>query len=315
VQAFVDDFGLDPNRIRYTRVVEDDHQRILIVYGSYNQAGQAQFAIASLPTAIRSIKPKPVATATFAHPLETLTGSNSLVADTRADAIASTSVDPVDAGDEPGQAKRVMTDPDKEMTDTLAPPEPAAVPTRAEPELAVTDIEQPPPETPVPATPPLPASDQTRSADPAPIVVQVIDRPGETRPEAIVTAQAPTPAVTTRAEPQPAKPIVSTPVVTSPPTSARPAFASIDPGNFTLQLSSQRTVASTQRFIHRHHLDRSQLYLVLIDEGAGPRWLVLYSRYPDLESADTARARIPATIRSPWARRIAPLQQKMIRVL
>ena len=93
----------------------------------------------------------------------------------------------------------------------------------------------------------------------------------------------------------------------------KPAFESIDSSYFTLQLSNQKTEDSALRFIVRHGLDRNRVHQVLIDEGAGPRWLILYAQFPDLEAAEAAKHLIPQGIRRPWARRVAPLQRDMIR--
>ena len=67
-----------------------------------------------------------------------------------------------------------------------------------------------------------------------------------------------------------------------------------------------------ERYLSRLTLERQRVHRVLIDEGAGPRWLILYGAYPSAAAANATLTQLPAGIRSPWSRRVGPIQQGMI---
>ena len=333
VNAFVEDFAMDPSQVRYARITEDGSERFLIVYGGYNSQQQARLAITALPAAMRSIQPQPVATNSFENPLDRLQEisldskpqSTSIAAsDTPADAspvsenqarpekltLADAQQPPVDA--ETPEIELIETELDGVVeTSSLPDPKPVAIESSAIDEgtgskLPETSVSSGVAETPARSVEWLPvaSSQNATPAESAPVLDRPV-QPPEQRTVSVAVAPQPKAQPNTVQQPVAAK-------VTAPAGNKTP-FNAIDPNYFTLQLSSQRTEESAARFITRHGLDRSRLHLVLIDEGAGARWLILYSEFPDLETADTSKYLIPPAIRSPWARRIAPLQQNMIR--
>lgn len=78
-----------------------------------------------------------------------------------------------------------------------------------------------------------------------------------------------------------------------------------------LQLGSHANAASAIRMVQTNQLSRSLTYIIEVDEGAGNRWLVLYGDYNSLTAANNTISSLPSGIRSPWVRRIAPLQQAL----
>ncbi|MEM9182240.1 MAG: hypothetical protein AAGB27_03720 [Pseudomonadota bacterium] len=116
----------------------------------------------------------------------------------------------------------------------------------------------------------------------------------------------------TAARERPARP--SAAAVTAPPApklAGAGALSTLDPGAFVIQLTSLSKPELLGLYLRRHELSAQQLIAVSLDEGAGTRVLLLKGGYNSLASAEAALTELPASIRSPWIRTVAPLQKAL----
>ncbi len=88
-------------------------------------------------------------------------------------------------------------------------------------------------------------------------------------------------------------------------------FLRLSDRNYMLQLGSYANSDAAIDMVSRHSLSRSLTYIIEVDEGAGERWLVLYGDYNSLSAANDTLSSLPSGIRSPWVRRISPLQKAL----
>ncbi len=325
IPAFVESFGLDPRLVRFVPIEEAGASRQVIMWGAFASAEQARRAIAGLPSAVRSMRPQVVRADGFVSPPLALLA--------------------VDQSDHSAVAPGASVGP--VATPAASSPEPAGPPVQREaaeratatttaPETLSTEPVAAPAETPAlprtvaeaSLTPPAP---EPSSADPSAPVAVPVETPPRLRPaaNAAVTPAAPEPGSgrpdDQAAPPQPPPPRPTAAVTPGTPVagaSARPAsgpppghgseaFRQLADDAYTVQLTSLREASLIGRYLHRHQLDPDRIYRLRLDEGAGPRWLVLWGAYPSLERAERARAALPASVRSPWVRRVEPLQARL----
>ncbi|MEM7706072.1 MAG: hypothetical protein AAF358_10995 [Pseudomonadota bacterium] len=102
--------------------------------------------------------------------------------------------------------------------------------------------------------------------------------------------------------------------VTAPPApklAGADALSTLEPGAFVIQLTSLSKPELLGLYLRRHELSAQQLIAISLDEGAGTRVLLLKGGYNSLASAEAALTELPASIRSPWIRTVAPLQKAL----
>ena len=168
--------------------------------------------------------------------------------------------------------------------------EPDTVPVAAIPDRVASDT--PSPVLPLPSEdpPPLREEPQTPVAERASAAI-----------ESPSVAQSPP---TLRRESPPPPPVV-------PAMLGATEFLALSADGYTIQLTSLANAALIGRYLDRHGLDPGWVYRVAVDEGAGLRWLLLWGAYSSVEGAEQARAALPESVRSPWARRIQPIQERL----
>ncbi len=272
IAGFVENYGLDPTLVRYVEIDEDGTPRQLILWGAFASADQAARAVNGLPGVVRSVRPQVIRADRFDQPPRMLLAADGPAA-SLPDEPAPEVTAPIAAVDsEPAPAPRIAASESEPALDP-APSNPVTPEPEAEPEVAVT-------------TPPAPAPSVTR-AKPEPASEPVRPR--------------------SRAAP------VDSPGAVAVPPPGRPAdeFRALAAEGYTVQLTSLRDAALIERFLRHHSLDPTRVYRIRVDEGAGPRWLLLWGWYPTLEGAQTDRDALPGSIRSPWVRRVGPLIERL----
>lgn len=100
----------------------------------------------------------------------------------------------------------------------------------------------------------------------------------------------------------------SPPAVATTPARDRRQFEQLDARHYVIQLGNFRTRDTALALMRDARVDPLEYYLIEVDEGAGPRWLLLIGGFESVKSASNRLSSLPGVFRNPWVRRISPLQ-------
>lgn len=351
IEDFVDSYGLDPSLVRFVPVVDGDVVRQVILWGSFASPPQAARAMAGMPSAVRAMRPQVAEIATMGavpRPLAALadeapagapvntraaaersesrstTVSTSRVTTTPASAPAPEIADeaPATAAQDAVETPAMADDRPPSEPDQIADenPPPAPPPAQAETPGLVTEREA---RTVAAATenqePAIPARPDEAISRPSPPSVTV---PAERSGPAPVPSPAPQPASTavpvtterSRSAPrhrQSDRPSGFQPAPGSISARGTAEFVALNDQHYTVQLTSLKRPDQVAPWLRRHGLSADRVYALQVDEGAGPRTLLLFGNFANFSAAQTATRSLPGSIRSPWVRRISPLKQTL----
>ncbi len=329
IPSFVESYGLDPALVRYMEIMEGDSSRQLILWGRFASPAQASRAMVAMPAAVQAIHPQMAEIASLDAPIKDY---QTLL---RQPAVAA-AADPIPA---PAVAVRIPPSPTPTSTaealenrpSTASTPAAAEPAQKLEPRIAAagsTSSTAPKPGLEVGSQPaPKPAAAQSPAPPaqrPKPDTVARTDPKNRATASTVaseIASETATPAPSNPGRSNAVSPTSSTPpaatqadstsVQTAPAPAGDEALLALGDNDFVIQLTSLSKPALLPLYLRRHQIAAKELMAVTLDEGAGPRVLLLKGGYNSFSSAEAAMAELPDSIRSPWIRTVAPLRSAL----